>query len=87
MGPAAFWLLAFLLSNPEALKAVRTEFSRVSHAHTLEPTQPTPVFGKSQASGDKGIHGHGFMCKCWDVAFQISLALVVSHFLFCAIGR
>lgn len=48
VGPAAFWLLAFLLSTPEAMKAVRTELSRVSHAHTLEHTQPTPVFGKTQ---------------------------------------
>ncbi|XP_041946336.1 prostacyclin synthase-like [Alosa sapidissima] len=50
VGPAAFWLLAFLISTPEAMKAVRTEFSRVSlttdtaQAPTLDPTQPTPVF-------------------------------------------
>ncbi|KAM4842050.1 prostacyclin synthase [Thomomys bottae] len=29
MGPAAFWLLLYLLKNPEALAAVRTELERV----------------------------------------------------------
>lgn len=29
MGPAAFWLLLYLLKNPEALEAVREELKRV----------------------------------------------------------
>lgn len=29
MGPAAFWLLIFLLKNPEALAAVRGEFEQL----------------------------------------------------------
>lgn len=29
MGPAAFWLLLFLLKNPEALAAVRGELERI----------------------------------------------------------
>ncbi|XP_031422987.1 prostacyclin synthase-like [Clupea harengus] len=50
VGPAAFWLLAFLLTTPEAMKAVRREFNRLSlntdttQAPTLDPRQPTPVF-------------------------------------------
>lgn len=48
VGPAAFWLLAYLLRTPEALKAVRTELTRVCHAHDMELTQPTPIFGKTR---------------------------------------
>ncbi|XP_063071402.1 prostacyclin synthase-like [Engraulis encrasicolus] len=48
VGPAAFWLLAFLLTTPRAMKALRTEFNRVSHrtpqGPTLDSSQPTPVF-------------------------------------------
>lgn len=29
MGPAAFWLLLFLLKNPEALAAVRKELEHI----------------------------------------------------------
>lgn len=29
MGPAAFWLLLFLLKNPEALAAVRGELEQI----------------------------------------------------------
>ncbi|KAL2091567.1 hypothetical protein ACEWY4_013830 [Coilia grayii] len=48
VGPAAFWLLAFLLTTPQAMKAVRREFNRVSlntaKGPTLDSCQPTPVF-------------------------------------------
>ncbi|CAL8338827.1 unnamed protein product [Merluccius merluccius] len=45
VGPAAFWLLGFLLTNPEALAAVREEFSRVSQIETSqESSVRTPVF-------------------------------------------
>ncbi|XP_040061072.1 prostacyclin synthase [Gasterosteus aculeatus] len=49
VGPAAFWLLGYLLTNPEALAAVKREFSRISERKTVE-TSPldrpmdTPVF-------------------------------------------
>lgn len=50
VGPAAFWLLAFLLTTPEAMEAVRGEFSGLTlntdstHTPTLDPSRPTPVF-------------------------------------------
>lgn len=40
VGPAAFWLLGYLLTNPEALVAVRREFSQVSQ---METTTGTPL--------------------------------------------
>lgn len=45
VGPAAFWLLGYLLTNPEALTAMKTEME------TLEISSPdrsvvTPVFGE-----------------------------------------
>uniref|UniRef100_A0A3P8TIP8 Prostacyclin synthase n=1 Tax=Amphiprion percula TaxID=161767 RepID=A0A3P8TIP8_AMPPE len=49
VGPAAFWLLGYLLTNPEALMAVKREFSQISQMETSE-TLPmdrpmnTPVF-------------------------------------------
>ncbi|XP_028262471.1 prostacyclin synthase-like [Parambassis ranga] len=49
VGPASFWLLGYLLTNPEALIAVRREFSQISQMETSEapltdrPTS-TPVF-------------------------------------------
>lgn len=51
VGPAAFWLLGFLLTNPEALAAVREEFNRVSHRESsespvLDRHVNTPVFGE-----------------------------------------
>lgn len=42
VGPAAFWLLGFLLTNPEALVAVRREFSQISQMETSE----TPLMGR-----------------------------------------
>lgn len=36
MGPAAFWLLLFLLKNPEALAAVRGELEQI----LLQAEQP-----------------------------------------------
>ncbi|XP_069581336.1 prostacyclin synthase-like [Brachyistius frenatus] len=42
VGPAAFWLLGFLLTNPEALTAVKTEFSEISFLP--DGSVSTPVF-------------------------------------------
>ncbi|XP_041747233.1 prostacyclin synthase isoform X1 [Coregonus clupeaformis] len=49
VGPAAFWLLGFLLTNPEAMRAVRREFSSISEQDSaqcplLDRLQHTPVF-------------------------------------------
>ncbi|CAB1353826.1 unnamed protein product [Coregonus sp. 'balchen'] len=49
VGPAAFWLLGFLLTNPEAMRAVRKEFSKISEQDSaqcplLDRLQHTPVF-------------------------------------------
>ncbi|KAM7402071.1 hypothetical protein PAMP_017341 [Pampus punctatissimus] len=49
VGPAAFWLLGYLLTNPEALTAVRREFSKISQMETsetplLDRPVNTPVF-------------------------------------------
>ncbi|XP_036387524.1 prostacyclin synthase-like [Megalops cyprinoides] len=50
VGPAAFWLLAFLLTNPEAKNAVKREFRSISlqanppHHLPLDKLQCTPVF-------------------------------------------
>ncbi|XP_037346783.2 prostacyclin synthase-like [Pungitius pungitius] len=46
IGSAAFWLLGYLLTNPEALAAVKREFSRMSEMKTspLDRTMDTPVF-------------------------------------------
>ncbi|XP_060926241.1 prostacyclin synthase-like [Limanda limanda] len=49
VGPAAFWLVGYLLTNPAALMAVKSEFSRISEMETSEtplidgPVN-TPVF-------------------------------------------
>lgn len=56
MGPAAFWLLVFLLKNPEALAAVCEELERIL-LQTEQPVSPmgalpqkaldnTPVLGE-----------------------------------------
>lgn len=52
VGPAAFWLLGYLLTNPDAMTAVRKEFSRVSQSTTselnlMDTPVNTPVFGKN----------------------------------------
>ncbi|XP_037106924.1 prostacyclin synthase-like [Syngnathus acus] len=49
VGPAAFWLLGFLLTNPEALSAVRSEFKQIAQMETsgtslLHSRGNTPVF-------------------------------------------
>ncbi|XP_004068519.2 prostacyclin synthase [Oryzias latipes] len=49
VGPAAFWLLGYLLTNPEALKAVQREFGQMRHMETFRTTSTdrsvnTPVF-------------------------------------------
>ncbi|XP_034388122.1 prostacyclin synthase-like isoform X2 [Cyclopterus lumpus] len=49
VGPAAFWLLGYLLTNPEALTAVKREFSGISMMETSDTSSPdrlkdTPVF-------------------------------------------
>ncbi|XP_008287653.1 prostacyclin synthase-like [Stegastes partitus] len=49
VGPAAFWLLGYLLTNPEALVAVKREFSQIAQMETSETlpmdrTVNTPVF-------------------------------------------
>jgi hypothetical protein len=51
VGPAAFWLLGFLLTNPEAMRAVKKEFSKISGQDSaqcplLDRLQHTPVFGE-----------------------------------------
>lgn len=51
VGPAAFWLLGYLLTNPEALKAVQREFGQMRHMETFRTTSTdrsvnTPVFGE-----------------------------------------
>ncbi|KAJ0023161.1 hypothetical protein NQD34_003060 [Periophthalmus magnuspinnatus] len=44
-GPAAFWLLGFLLTNPDAMAAVKKEFSGISQtSDTCLLTVKTPVF-------------------------------------------
>ncbi|XP_068170496.1 prostacyclin synthase-like isoform X2 [Antennarius striatus] len=43
VGPAAFWLLGFLLKNPEALTAVKTEMETSSCSLLHRPVK-TPVF-------------------------------------------
>ncbi|XP_068450489.1 prostacyclin synthase-like [Clinocottus analis] len=52
VGPAAFWLLGYLLTNPEALAAVKREFSGISMMETSETSSQnrpmdTPVFDSS----------------------------------------
>ncbi|XP_015243818.1 PREDICTED: prostacyclin synthase-like [Cyprinodon variegatus] len=49
VGPAAFWLLGYLLTNPEALMAVKREFGQISQMESsgtplLDKTMKTPVF-------------------------------------------
>uniref|UniRef100_A0A4W4HNG3 Prostacyclin synthase n=1 Tax=Electrophorus electricus TaxID=8005 RepID=A0A4W4HNG3_ELEEL len=46
VGPCAFWLLAFLLTHTEAMRAVKREFESVTVPSTamLDPKQHTPVF-------------------------------------------
>ncbi|XP_006639606.1 prostacyclin synthase [Lepisosteus oculatus] len=53
VGPAAFWMLAFLLTNPEAMTAVKNEFhkltaevNRTCKVQTVRPEmlEKTPVF-------------------------------------------
>lgn len=55
-GPAAFWLLGFLLTNPEAMRAVKEELRGLAlqedgslQHHLLDTLEhhSTPVFGKS----------------------------------------
>ncbi|KAK1157857.1 prostacyclin synthase-like [Acipenser oxyrinchus oxyrinchus] len=52
-GPAAFWLLVFLLKNPEAMSALKNEFNKIlqgqrlhppPHSVTQEMLNNTPVF-------------------------------------------
>lgn len=45
VGPAAFWLLALLLTNPEALTEVKTEMETLV-VSPLDTSVATPVFGK-----------------------------------------
>ncbi|KAM9410292.1 prostacyclin synthase-like [Pholidichthys leucotaenia] len=47
VGPAAFWLLGYLLMNPEALRAVKREFGQIPQMETSETPlcgMKTPVF-------------------------------------------
>lgn len=51
VGPAAFWLLGYLLTNPEALVAVKKEFGQISQmetsgAYLMDRSVKTPVFGE-----------------------------------------
>lgn len=45
VGPAAFWLLGYLLTHPEALTAVKTEME-ASQLSPLDASVITPVFGE-----------------------------------------
>lgn len=45
VGPAAFWLLGYLLTNPEALTAVKTEMETLETSLLDRPVN-TPVFGE-----------------------------------------
>ncbi|XP_017553252.1 prostacyclin synthase [Pygocentrus nattereri] len=45
-GPAAFWLLGFLLTHPEALRAVREELKGLQHL-PLDERENTPVFNSA----------------------------------------
>lgn len=45
VGPAAFWLLGFLLKHPEALAAVKAEME-ASPLSPLDGPVVTPVFGE-----------------------------------------
>ncbi|XP_026866749.2 prostacyclin synthase [Electrophorus electricus] len=44
-GPAAFWMLGFLLTHPEALRAVREELQGLKHP--LSKRENTPVFNSA----------------------------------------
>ncbi|XP_027858881.1 prostacyclin synthase-like [Xiphophorus couchianus] len=49
VGPAAFWLLGYLLTNPEALTAVKREFGQISQMASsgtplMDKSTKTPVF-------------------------------------------
>ncbi|KAM6928341.1 prostacyclin synthase-like [Xenentodon cancila] len=46
VGPAAFWLLSYLLTNPEALMAVKKEFGQMdtSGSFLMDGSEKTPVF-------------------------------------------
>ncbi|MEQ2200773.1 hypothetical protein XENOCAPTIV_002902, partial [Xenoophorus captivus] len=49
VGPAAFWLLGYLLTNPEALMAVKKEFGQISQMERsgtplIDKSMKTPVF-------------------------------------------
>ncbi|XP_051568806.1 prostacyclin synthase-like [Myxocyprinus asiaticus] len=43
-GPAAFWVLGFMLTHPEALSSVREEIRDVQHLPLEEREKHTPVF-------------------------------------------
>ncbi len=45
VGPAVFWLLGYLLTNPEALTAVKREME-TSETSQLDRRVNTPVFGE-----------------------------------------
>ncbi|XP_034022495.1 prostacyclin synthase-like [Thalassophryne amazonica] len=50
VGPAAFWLLTYLLMNPEALTAMRREFSQITQTSAcplLDRHVHTPVFNSA----------------------------------------
>lgn len=58
MGPAAFWLLLFLLKNPEALAAVRGELeqllSRAEQPISQMTTLPQKVLDSMPVLGERG---------------------------------
>lgn len=68
MGPAAFWLLLFLLKNPEALAAVRGELEHVLSRAEQPVSQMTtlpqkvldnmPVLGEVPDPSDSPRLGH-----------------------------
>ncbi|KAM3877554.1 prostacyclin synthase-like [Diretmus argenteus] len=65
VGPAAFWLLGYLLTHPEALAAVTREFTRISQMDTTE----TPLL-------DRPVHTPVF-----DSALEETLRLTAAPFI------
>lgn len=74
MGPTAFWLLLFLLKNPEALDAVHAELKRIVWQAEKPVLQMTalpqkildslPVLGKMFKPASLGSTGPPKSSKC-----------------------
>ncbi len=60
VGPAAFWLLGYLLTNPEALTAVKMEME-TSETSLLDKPANTPVFGEGFIPAC--VNSETFICR------------------------